>query len=59
MPKEPRKTRAREAAIFAIPMMVSGLAWYVIPSGPIALYWMAAGALLLGYASYLWWRADA
>jgi hypothetical protein len=59
MPRESRKTKAREAAIFAIPMMVSGFAWYVIPSGPTALYWLGAGALILGYAGYLWWKADA
>jgi uncharacterized membrane protein len=56
MPKEPQKTRARELAILAIPLMVSGFTWYMIPARSIALYWMLSGAIILGRAAYLWWN---
>jgi hypothetical protein len=59
MPKDPRKTRARELAIAAIPLTVSGFTWYVIPSRLLALNWMACGAIILGYAAYLWWKPEA
>lgn len=37
MPKDSQKTRAREMAIFAMPLTVSGLAWYVAPGQPAGL----------------------
>ena len=51
MPKESRNTRARERAIFAMPLTVNGLAWYVAPGQPLGLYWAGAGVFLLGYAA--------
>ena len=55
MTKEPRKTRARELAIAAIPLTVSGFTWYMIPAQSLALGWMITGAIILAYAAYLWW----
>ncbi len=59
MRKESRKTRARELAIFAMPLTVSGLAWYVAPGQPAGLYWAGTGVFILGYAAWLWWKPEA
>ena len=59
MTKEPRKTRARELAIAAIPLTVSGFTWYMIPSQYLAFWWMVTGAIILAYAAWLWWGPKA
>ncbi len=59
MRMDPQKTKAREFAIFAIPMTVSGLVMYVMPAHDIALAWMVVGATMLARAAYLWWGPKA
>jgi uncharacterized membrane protein len=59
MPKEPQKTRARELALAAIPLTVTGFTWYMIPTQFLAFWWMVAGATILAYAAYLWWGPNA
>jgi len=58
MPREPRKTRARELALVAIPLTVTSFAWYMIPSRYVALWWTVCGAIILAYAAYLWWAPE-
>ena len=56
MRMNPQKTKAREVAIFAIPLTVSGLVWYVAPIQSFGLCWMATGGVMLAWAAYLWWK---
>jgi hypothetical protein len=53
------KRRARELAIFAIPMMVCCFTWYMIPAKVLAVAFFYCGALMLALAGVTWWRPSA
>jgi uncharacterized membrane protein YfcA len=52
------KRRAREMAIFAIPMTVCCFTWYMIPARVLAAAFFYCGALMLAWAAVMWWRPD-
>jgi hypothetical protein len=52
------KRRARELAIFAIPMTVCCFTWYMIPSRWLAAEFCYCGAVLLAGAGVTWWKPE-